>query len=188
MRSFLRQSAAALRLLVVFTLVLGLAYPGIVWLAGRVIADRADGSFVDIDGEVVASRLIGQPFEGDEWFLPRPSAGGYDALASGGSNLGPENTDLVAEIEARRTEVADREGVEESAVPPDAVTASWSGLDPHISPEYARLQVERVAEARGLDVAEVQALVEDHVDGRQLGFMGAPRVNVVDLNLALVDG
>jgi K+-transporting ATPase ATPase C chain len=185
MISFLRQSLAGMLLLLVLTVVLGLAYPLAVYGVGRLVPDRADGSMLTVDGEVVGSRLIGQTFEGEEWFLPRPSAAGdgYDPLASGASNLGPENLDLLATVEQRAQEVGDREGVDPSEVPADAVTASGSGLDPDISPEYARLQVDRVARARGLDPAVVGRLVEEHIRG--LGFIGAPHVNVLELNVAL---
>lgn len=188
MISFLRQSLAGLRLLLVLTVVLGLAYPMAVYGVGRLVPERADGSMLTVDGSVVGSRLIGQAFDGDEWFLPRPSVAGdgYDPLASGASNLGPENPDLLATVTERKQEVADREGVDPSAVPADAVTASGSGLDPDISPEYARLQVDRVARARGLDPDAVRQLVDDHVQGRDLGFLGAPHVNVLELNAALV--
>jgi len=167
--------------------VLGLAYPMAVFGVGRLVPDRADGSMLTVDGSVVGSRLIGQAFDGDEWFLPRPSVAGdgYDPLASGASNLGPENPDLLATVTERKQEVADREGVDPSAVPADAVTASGSGLDPDISPEYARLQVDRVARARGLEPTVVRQLVEDRVQGRDLGFLGEPRVNVLELNAAL---
>jgi K+-transporting ATPase ATPase C chain len=187
MTSFLRQSLAGLRLLLVLTVVLGLAYPMAVYGVGRLVPVRADGSMLTVDGEVVGSRILGQQFEGDEWFLPRPSVAGdgYDPLASGASNLGPENPDLLATVEQRVAEVADREGVDTSAVPPDAVTASGSGLDPDISPEYALLQVDRVARVRGLEPAAVGRLVEDHVQGRDLGFLGEPHVNVLELNAAL---
>ena len=187
MISFLRQSLAGLRLLLVLTVVLGLAYPMAVYGVGRLVPDRADGSMLTVDGSVVGSRLIGQAFDGDEWFLPRPSVAGdgYDPLASGASNLGPENPDLLATVTERKQEVADREGVDPSAVPADAVTASGSGLDPDISPEYARLQVDRVARVRGLEPTVVRQLVDDHVKGRDLGFLGEPHVNVLELNAAL---
>lgn len=184
-----RRSLAALRMLVVLTVVLGLAYPLLVTgLAQLVAGSRADGSFVKgPDGAVVGSSLIGQAFEGPEWFHPRPSAAGdgYDALASGASNYGPNSEDLLTLIDERRAEVAAGNGVAPSQVPPDAVTASGSGLDPDISVEYADLQVARVATARGLDASEVQGLVEENTAGRQLGFIGEPRVNVLMLNLAL---
>lgn len=181
----LRQSLAGLRLLLVMTVVLGVGYPAAVWAAAQAFGDRADGSPLRLDGEVVGSRLLGQQFAGDEWFLSRPSANDYDTLASAPSNLGPLNADLIASIEERRAEVAVREGVEESAVPADAVTASASGLDPHISPAYARLQAPRVAEANGLSLEEVERLVDDSTDGRGLGFLGEPGVNVLELNLAV---
>ncbi len=185
--AFLRQSAAGLRVLLVMTVLLGLVYPGLVFLVGRAVPGRADGSLVRADGRVVGSSLLGQPFTGDQWFLPRPSAAGdgYDPLASGASNLGPENPQLIQQISRRKEQVAAREAVPPSAVPPDAVTASASGLDPDISPAYARLQVPRVARARGLPVAEVRALVDRQVQGRQLGILGEPHVDVLQLNLAL---
>lgn len=182
-----RQSVAGLRLLLLATLVLGLAYPLVVYGAGRLVPDRADGSFVTAAGQVVGSALIGQTFEGDGYFLSRPSAAGdgYDPLSTGASNLGPENADLLAAVEQRRNEVAEREGVRPLDVPVDAVTASGSGLDPHVSPAYAAIQVARVAQERGLAPAEVEDLVAEHTDGRDLGFLGEPRVNVLMLNLAL---
>ncbi len=185
--NIVRQGWAALRLMLVFTVVLGLLYP----LAGVVVAQavkgKANGSLVTVDGSAVGSALIGQPFDGDEWFLPRPSAAGdgYDALASAGSNLGPNNPDLVAEIEARKAEVAQREGVSPDEVPADAVTASASGLDPGISPEYAKLQVPRVAAARGLTDEQVQALVDGATTPAGFSVLGAPAVNVLELNVAL---
>ncbi|MBK6871259.1 MAG: potassium-transporting ATPase subunit KdpC [Kineosporiaceae bacterium] len=189
-RQLARLSLAGLRLLLVFTVVLGLAYPLAMVGLARLVPGRADGSLISsagADGQVIGSRLIGQPFTGDGWFLPRPSVAGdgYDPMASGASNLGPNNADLAATIHDHIAQVAAREGVDVAAVPPDAVTASASGLDPDISPQYARLQVARVARARDLPVADVAALVEQHVRGRQLGFIGEPRVNVLELNLAL---
>lgn len=180
-----RQSVAGLRLLLVMTVLLGVGYPAAVWAAGQAFGDRADGSPVRVDGQVVGSRLIGQQFEGDAWFLSRPSANDYDTLASAPSNLGPLSTDLVASIEDRKAEVAAREGVDVSEVPADAVTASASGLDPHISPAYAALQAPRVAEANGLAVADVRRLIDDATVGRGLGFLGEPGVNVLELNLAV---
>lgn len=188
MSAFARQSLAGLRVLLILTVVLGGFYPLAVYGVGRLVPDRADGSLLEIDGQVVGSRLIGQAFDGDEWFRSRPSAAGdgYDPLASGASNLGPENPDLLAAVEQRRTDVAEREDVEPEDVPADAVTASGSGLDPHISPAYAELQVPRVARVRGLDEAVVRELVADATTERELGFLGEPRVNVVQLNAALV--
>lgn len=187
MTPFLRQSLAGLRLMLALTLVLGVLYPTAVWAVGRLVPDRAEGSLLAVDGQVVGSRLLGQAVEGPGWFHPRPSAAGdgYDALASGASNLGPENPDLLAAVEARRAEVAAREGVDPARVPADAVTASASGLDPHVSPVYAELQVPRVARERRLDEATVRTLVGQATAGRDLGVLGEPRVNVVELNASL---
>jgi K+-transporting ATPase ATPase C chain len=183
----LRQAFAGFRLLLVLTVALGLVYPLVVYGVGRLGSGRADGSLVEVDGVIVGSALVGQDFEGDQWFHSRPSAAGdgYDPLASGASNLGPENPDLLAQVEERRAEVATRESVDPADVPADALTASGSGLDPHVSPEYARLQVERVARVRDLPEGEVAALVEEAVRGRDLGILGQPRVNVLELNVAL---
>lgn len=182
-----RQSTAGLRLLLVMTVLTGLLYPAAVLLAGRAVPDRADGSLLSEAGQTVGSRLLGQTFDEPGWFASRPSAAGdgYDPLASGASNLGQENPDLLAAVQERQAVVAEREGVDLEAVPADAVTASASGLDPHISPAYARLQVERVAAERDLPVAEVEALVEQHVEAPWLGFVGEETVNVVELNLAV---
>lgn len=183
--NFVRQLLTGLRAVVVLTVVLGVGYPVAVWLIGFTMPNRAGGSPIVSNGQVVGSALIGQAFEGDQWFQPRPSAGDYDALASAGSNAGPNDADLVAAIRERRAAVAKANGVPESAVPPDAVTASGSGLEPYISPEYAAIQLNRVATARTLAVADVQRLVAAHTEGRLLGFLGEPRVNVVTLNQAL---
>jgi K+-transporting ATPase ATPase C chain len=186
----------ALRAMLVLTVILGVAYPLLVTGLGRLMPARADGSFVtDADGTVVGSSLIGQSFtdaDGEplaQYFQSRPSAAGagYDAGASSGSNLGPENPDLVAAIEERRAAVADLEGVDPAAVPVDALTASASGLDPHISPEYAELQVPRVARERGLPADEVRALVRAATTGPDLGYLGQAGVNVLELNLSLDD-
>ncbi|MGN6219008.1 MAG: potassium-transporting ATPase subunit KdpC [Microbacterium sp.] len=194
-RTTLRTTGVALRAMLVFTLVLGVGYTLLVTGIGQLALPwQANGSAVqNADGDTVGSALIGQSFadaDGNalpQYFQPRPSAAGdgYDAGASSGSNLGPENPDLVSAIEQRRTAIAEREGVDPSQVPADAVTASGSGLDPHISPAYALLQVPRVAEARGLDEAAVREVVEAHIQQRDLGFLGEPRVNVLELNLAL---
>jgi K+-transporting ATPase ATPase C chain len=193
-RASLRTSAVAVRAMIVLTLVLGVGYTLLISLIGLALPAQANGSLLrDAEGEVVGSSLIGQSFtdaDGEalpQYFQSRPSAAGdgYDAAASSGSNLGPNNADLVAAIEERRTAIADREGVDVSDVPADAVTASASGLDPHISPAYAELQVDRVAAERGLSDAEVRDLVAAHTAGRDLGFLGEPRVNVVELNAAL---
>src|SRR5690606_38513033 len=180
-----RQSLAALRILVILPVVLGVAYPVAVWGVGQPLGDRAAGQPVRVDGQVVGSRLIGQSFEGDQWFHSRPSANDHDTLASAPSNLGPLNEELVATIQERRAAVAARESVPEADVPADAVTASGSGLDPHISPRYAELQVKRVARASGLGADHVRELVAAHTEGRFLGFHGEPVVNVLELNVAI---
>ena len=193
-RSTVRQLGTAVRALVVLTLVLGVGYPLVITALGQAaFGDRADGQPVTLDGETVGSAIIGQGFTDAEgaalpqWFQSRPSAAGngYDGGASGGSNLGPENPDLVAAIEERRATVAELEGANLSAVPADALTASASGLDPHISPEYALLQVPRVAAERGLDETDVEALVEENTQGPDLGYLGEQRVDVLQLNIAL---
>jgi potassium-transporting ATPase KdpC subunit len=191
---WIRQHVAALRILIVLTIALGVGYPVATWGVGQVLFhNKANGSPIELDGKVVGSRLIGQNFSGPQWFHPRPSlagakgysAGGDGQGGSGGSNLGPSNPELVKTIEQRRKQVATENGVPESEVPADAVTASASGLDPDISPEYARIQINRVAKARGLAPARVRELVAEHTSGRQLGFLGAPYVNVLELNLDL---
>jgi K+-transporting ATPase ATPase C chain len=190
-----RQSLAGLRLMIAMTLLLGLAYPLVVYGVGQVVSPwHARGSLVTADGrhtedpsQAVGSALVGQLVEDDGLFLPRPSAAGdgYDMLSTYGSNYGPEEPALVDAISQRQAEVAEREGVPESAVPPDAVTASASGLDPDISVAYAALQVPRVARATGLSEAEVRELVHDHTSGRTWGVLGEPHVNVLMLNIAV---
>lgn len=181
-----RQLLIGLRMLVAMTVLLGVLYPAVVYGLGRLMADRADGSLVrDAQGTVVGSSLIGQEFTGRIWFQGRPSASSYDAMASGGSNLAANSPELATTIEQRRAAIAAADGVRPDQVPADAMTASASGLDPDISAAYARLQVNRVADARGLEVSAVQQLVHTHVRPRQLGFLGEPVVNVLELNLAL---
>ena len=180
MTNVIRQSVAGLRVMLVLTVLFGVLYPAAVWAAGQVVArDQAAGSLVTVDGEVVGSSVIGQQWSGDQWFHGRPSASDYAGDASGGSNL--SGAALAAEV-ARR---ADAAGLHDAGVPADALTASASGLDPHISPAYAVAQVERVAAARGVDAARVRELVTAHTDGRVAGFLGEPRVDVLELNLAL---
>ena len=180
-----RQLVPALVVFLSLTVLTGLAYPLAITGAAQVaFPSRADGSLVERDGRVVGSRLIGQQFSGERDFQPRPSAAGdgYDAMASSASNLGTTNPELLKEVRERR---AAYRSDNRAAAPVDALTASGSGLDPHISPENARLQAPRVAAARGLPVAAVLALVTEHTDGRSLGFLGEPGVNVLELNLAL---
>ncbi len=189
LRGALTQLVAAARVLLVMTVLLGLAYPlAVTALAQGAVPGRADGALVVRDGEVVGSALLGQSFAGEPgYFQSRPSAAGdgYDARASGASNLSPENPAFVAEVRRRIAEVAAYDGVAADEVAPDAVLASGSGLDPHISPAYAEQQVARVARARDLPRPEVRSLVEAHTSGRTLGFLGEPRVDVLALNLAL---
>jgi len=193
-RSLWRTYGVALRALVLLTIVTGLIYPLVITGAAQVVAPaQAHGSMLERDGEPVGSALIGQGFVDDdgaalpEWFQSRPSAAGdgWDGGASSGSNLGPTNPDLAALVEERRAAVAELEGVDPDEVPADALHASASGLDPHISPEYALLQVDRVADARGLEPDAVRALVEESIQAPDLGFLGQPTVNVLELNLAL---
>lgn len=166
---------------VLLVLVSGI-YPALVWGIGQLaFRDRANGSLIVRNGQVIGSSLIGQPFTGDRYFHPRPSATDYNASGSGGSNLGPTSRKLRDRIAA---DVTKHGG---SNVPADAVTTSASGLDPHISPAYALLQVGRVARARGVDEVRLRTLVGEHVERRFLGVYGEPRVNVLLLNLALDD-
>lgn len=170
-----------------FTLLLGLAYPlAVTGIAQAAFPAQANGSLIrDADGTLRGSALVGQAFSEARYLHPRPSAAadGYDASASSGSNLGPLNPDLAERV---KTE-ADRLRAEApgAAIPADAVTASGSGLDPDISPAYARLQAARVARARGAPVAEVQAVIDAHTEGPLLGFIGQPHVNVLMTNRAL---
>jgi K+-transporting ATPase ATPase C chain len=193
--------------MLMFTVVLGLLYPlAMTGVAQALFHANANGSIVKVDGKDVGSDLIGQAYtkqviengkpkvdkNGDpvmepdpKWFQSRPSAVDYDSMGSSASQLGPNNKDLIASIDERRKAVAAFEGVDPRDVPADAVTASGSGLDPQISPAYAKLQVNRVARERGLDPARLVALVDRYTEGRTLGFLGEPRVNVVELNAAL---
>jgi K+-transporting ATPase ATPase C chain len=184
----IRQSIAGLLVLLAMTVVFGLGYPLLMTGVGQVVLHhQANGSMAHYQGRAVGSSLLGQEFKGDQWFRPRPSAASYDALASGGTNLGPNSSDLVTSVEKARAAIATQDGVPPARVPPDAVTSSGSGLDPHISPAYADLQVARVAKARDMSVADVQRLVDAHTQGRILGFLGEPRVNLLELNLALAE-
>lgn len=193
-RSGIAQYWVAIRAMLALTVVLGVGYPLIVTGIGQATMSwQANGSAVTEGDKTVGSALIGQSFtDADgkplpQWFQSRPSAAGdgYDGGASSGSNLGPENTDLVASIEERRAAIAAFEDVDPSSIPADALTASASGLDPHISPAYALLQVPRVATERGLDEGEVRALVERLTQGPDLGYLGESTVNVLQLNLAV---
>lgn len=190
----LRQTWTAVRALLILTCVLGIGYPLLVTGIGQLaFPTQANGSLLRVDGQVVGSSLIGQSFTDKDgkalpqWFQSRPSAAGsgYDAGASSGSNYGPENEDLIAAITERQAAIERLDGVTLTQIPADAVTASGSGLDPHISPDYARLQVARVAATRGLPEQQVSDLVESMIQGRDLGYLGEPTVNVLQLNIAL---
>jgi len=185
----LTQLRPAIMVLVLLTLVTGVAYPLLVMgIAQAVFPFQAQGSLVVKDGKVVGSALIGQPFDDPKYFWSRPSATSPfadNAGASSGSNLSPTNPDLIKAVQGRVDALRAADPGNTSPVPVDLVTASGSGLDPHISPAAALYQVRRVARARKLDPAAVQQLVEQHIEGRSLGFLGEPRVNVLALNLAL---
>ena len=179
----------ALTMLLILTVLTGLVYPlAITGLAQWLFPHQANGSLIVRDGKVMGSKLIGQYFDEPEYFWSRPSATApfpNNAAASGGSNLGPTNPALVETVKTRVAAIRAADPGNDSPIPVDLVTASGSGLDPHISPAAALYQVKRVARARGLDETRVKALVARHTEGRQLGFLGEPRVNVLELNLAL---
>jgi potassium-transporting ATPase KdpC subunit len=198
--TLIRQHIAAFRALLVLTVVCGIIYPvvmaGVAQLAFR---NQADGSLVSYNGKVVGSSLLCQEFvdsKGNplpQYFQERPSAAtsgassdyGCDPGYSGAANLGPDNPSLLKQIKQAQQQIASFDHVKVSQIPPDAVTTSGSGLDPDISPQYADIQVDRVAAARHLPVSEVQALVDKYTQSRNLGFLGEPRVDVLTLNIAL---
>jgi K+-transporting ATPase ATPase C chain len=184
-----RQLPAAIVVFVAFSLLVGFVYPLVVTgIAQVAFGAKADGSLVERDGAVVGSALIGQSFAGPGYFHPRPSAAGdgYDAMASGASNLGPSNPELLDAVAERKAEYRRANGLgADDEVPVDAITGSGSGLDPDISPANARLQARRVAEARGVPLERVLGLVDEATEGRPLGIFGDPGVNVLELNLAL---
>ena len=180
----------SLRMAVVTIVLTGLVYPLVVWGIGSVLFPKqAAGSLVTAsNGTVIGSKLIAQSFTADKYFHPRPSAagtGGYDPMASSSSNLGPTSRALMSAVATRVAGAMRTDGATKGSVPVDMVTASASGLDPDISPDNAALQVARVAKARGISTYTVKALVAQHTRGRDLGFLGEPRVNVLELNLAL---
>jgi len=183
------QLRPAVVLTLLFCVITGLVYPGVVTaLAQLLFPHQANGSLISAGEQVIGSELIGQPFARPEYFHPRPSAAGngYDGTASGGTNKGPTDAKLADTLIAQAVDSAVKlDGGVKGRIPSDLVTASGSGLDPHISPASALLQVERVARARHADSAVVRALVERHVEGRQFWFFGEPRVNVLQLNLAV---
>jgi len=184
-----KQIRPAIGMTLVLCLLTGLIYPGVVTGLAQVLFSRqANGSLVRVNGKVVGSALIGQAFTRAEYFHPRPSAAGsgYDATASSGTNRGPTDRKLADTLIAQAvSDVVAHDGAQKGKIPSDMVTSSASGLDPHISPANAQLQLRRVAEARGLTPARVRAILDAHTEGRQFGFFGEPRVNVLLLNIAL---
>jgi K+-transporting ATPase ATPase C chain len=185
----LNELKPALLIFFVLTLITGAIYPALVTaIAQLAFKNEADGSLVERNGKTVGSRLIGQPFSDPKYFWGRPSATSpmpYNAGASGGSNQGPLNPALEDAVKARIAALKAADPAKTAPIPVDLVTASGSGLDPHISPAAAKYQVMRVAHLRGLSPDAVQQLVDAHTEGRQLGILGEPRVNVLSLNLAL---
>ncbi|MBP2413223.1 K+-transporting ATPase ATPase C chain [Arthrobacter stackebrandtii] len=189
MNAYGRQLFTALRFLLCTTLLLGLAYPALVFGLGQLVAPaQANGSIVTSGGKAAGSSLLAQPVTGDKFFYPRPSAVGWDPATSSASNLGPNQAALVEAMAKNRAEVAAREKVAPDAVPIDAVTASGSGLDPDISPAYAALQVARVAAANGLSEAAVKELVAQNTSTGVNAFLGQPSVNTTTLNYSLEAG
>ncbi|MEO5923511.1 MAG: potassium-transporting ATPase subunit KdpC [Bryobacteraceae bacterium] len=186
-----RQIIPALRMTLVITVLTGLLYPlAVTGLAQALFPRQANGSLIQQDGKTVGSMLIGQNFAGAGYFHPRPSAAGtsgYDAAASGGSNLGPTNKKLIDRVKQAIQDFRASNPGYTGPIPADLVTTSASGIDPHISPASAEAQVARVAAERGMSPESVKALVAARTEGRDLGFLGEPRVNVLLLNLALDD-
>jgi K+-transporting ATPase ATPase C chain len=181
-----RNLVVAILMTAVTTLLLGIVYPLVVTgIAQAVFRDQANGQLIEQNGKIIGSHIIGQAFSSPGYFRGRPSAAGtgYDATNSGGTNLGPTNRKLIEAVKAS-VDAARKENAS-AAVPIDLVTSSASGLDPHLSPASAAFQVPRVARERGVSAADVQRLVEGHTEGPQLGFLGEPVVNVLELNLAL---
>ena len=176
-------------MMLVLTVLTGLIYPlGVTGLCQMLFYDKANGSLITVNEQVVGSALIGQNFSKAGYFQPRPSAAGndgYDGTASGGSNLGPTNQKLIDRVKASVEKFQKENPSYTGLLPADLVTTSGSGLDPHISPASAEAQLDRVANARGLSVGQIKSLIDAHTEGRDLGFLGEPRVNVLLLNLDL---
>jgi K+-transporting ATPase ATPase C chain len=183
----LKEFSRAALFTVVTMLLCGGAYPLLMWGIGQTLfAERANGSLIRrADGTVIGSRLVAQPFTRNQYFAPRPSAVDYNAASTGGSNFGASNPEHLTAVEERLTAVMKREGIDAAQVPADLVTASGAGLDPHISPAAAAIQAPRVAAARGVPVEIIRELIAGHTEPPTFGFLGRPRVNVLELNLAL---
>ena len=185
----LQQLAPALRMMLFLTVLTGLVYPGIVTgLCQALFAHQANGSLVTQNGQVIGSALLGQNFAKPEYFHPRPSAAGdtgYDPTASQGSNLGPTSQKLVDRMKAAALQFRKENPTYSGPIPADAITASGSGLDPHISLANAQAQAARIAGARSAKPANIESLINSATENRDLGFLGEPRVNVLALNLAL---
>jgi K+-transporting ATPase ATPase C chain len=185
--NLLKHIYPAIAMTIILTILVGIIYPFVITgLAQALFREKAQGSLIEKEGKVIGSRLIGQPFHGPGYFYSRPSAAGsgYDAAASSGTNLGPTSKKLVEEqvrVAAERL----RSENPNLPIPVDLVTSSASGLDPHITPAGAKFQVPRIARERGMNEDEVRRLVREHTEGRQFGILGEPRVNVLELNLAL---
>ncbi|MES2356903.1 MAG: potassium-transporting ATPase subunit KdpC [Gemmatimonadota bacterium] len=187
-----RQIWTAISVTAVLIILTGLAYPMLVTgIAQLLFPDQANGSLIIENGRIVGSRLIGQRFSGPKYFHPRPSAAGagYDPLASGGTNRGPTDRDLADTLIANAVDsIIANDGAHRGGIPADQVTSSGSGLDPDISPASAMIQIARIARARNVDSLTVAEIVARHIQGRQFGLFGEPRVNVLSLNLALDSG
>ncbi len=183
------QLRLSLVFVVIFTVLTGLIYPGVMTLLGQVLFPKqSQGSMIEVNGKMIGSELIGQPFDDPKYFWSRPSATSpyaYNAANSGGSNSGPTNPDFIKMVQGRVEALRKADPANTAPVPMDLVTASGSGLDPHISPAAAYYQAVRVAKARGVEIKTVQDLIDKYIEGRWLGFIGDPRVNVLKLNLAL---
>jgi K+-transporting ATPase ATPase C chain len=188
MRQTLKEFGISIVATLAFALLVSGAYPVAVWALGRVFSRLADGSLISRDGKVIGSELIGQNFTSDKYFTPRPSAAGtgYDATSSGGTNLGPLSKKFLDSVKDAAVDYRKKNGLKDDAVvPADAVLSSASGLDPHISVANALLQAPRVTKARGMREDLVRHFIEQHTEGRDLGFLGEPRVNVFRLNMTL---
>lgn len=180
----MNQILPAIRSYLFFSLFFGLAYPfAMTGISQVIFPHEAGGSLVEQNGKIIGSRLIAQKFTSPSYFWPRPSSQDYNPQPSGGSNWGPISADLKKQVDERATKLRAAHGTSE--IPQDLLFASASGLDPHISPEAAFYQANRVAQARSVDPKQIHQLIEGQVHGRQVGFLGEPNVNVLELNLAL---